>query len=125
MQNYKIEQISRKTEVSPRTQREYEKIGLKIDGEWCNGFGRRGVTDNWEAGMEITGVRIVDKEYQGKLYKNWEFISNEDRLAKLEAEVEKLKEILSGPKGHTGPTGEKISERTSEKVTDPIDDLPF
>ena len=109
MKTFKIEQISRKIEVSPRTKREYERLGLKIEGEWCNGFGKRGVTDNWESGMEIVGIRIVDRESNGKIYKNWEFVSLEERIAKLEADVERLMK-----KG--GDT---------EVKTDPIDDLPF
>lgn len=110
MEKFKIEQISRKTEVSAKTGREYEKIGLKINGEWCNGFGRKGVSDSWDSGMEITGIRITDKEYQGKLYKNWEFVSLDERVAKLEMEVDRLKKLA------TTEDGEK---------SDPIQDLPF
>lgn len=117
MTNYKIEQISRKTEVSPRTKREYEKIGLKINGEWCNGFGRKGVTDNWDSGMEITGIRIMDKEYEGKIYKNWELISPEERITALEVEMEKFKSLLLTPKI-------KVADNKEEE-TDPIEDLPF
>lgn len=114
MEKFKIEQISRKTEMSAKTGREYEKIGLKINGEWCNGFGRKGVSDTWDSGMEITGIRIIDKEYQGKLYKNWEFVSLDERIAKLEADVESLKRLAVN-----GDVTEK------KEKTDPIEDLPF
>ena len=112
MNIYKIEQISRKIEVSPKTNREYEKIGLKINGEWCSGFGKKGVTDNWDNGMEITGIEIIDKEYNGKIYKNWSFISLEERISKLEEEVDKLK------------VG-KIKDDHNYSKSDEINDLPF
>lgn len=112
MNTYRIEQISRKIEVSPKTKREYEKIGLKINGEWCNGFGKSGVTDKWDSGMEITGIVISDKEYNGKIYKNWSFVSLEERIAKLEEEVNKLK--ISG-----------IKDSHSGSKDSGINDLPF
>ena len=67
MERYKIEQISRKTEYSSRTKRDYERLGLKIDGEWYSGFGKKGVTDIWDVGMEITGIRFTEKESEGRV----------------------------------------------------------
>lgn len=90
MKTYKLDQVSRKVETSAKTGREFEKIGLKIDGEWYNGFGKKGVTDQWEAGMEVTGIVLGEKEYNGKMYKNWSLISLEDRISAVETRLDKL-----------------------------------
>ena len=34
METYKLQQVSRNIEISPKNGREYEKLGLKINGEW-------------------------------------------------------------------------------------------
>lgn len=83
MNKYTIEQISRKAMTSSKTGKEYESVGLKIDGEWYNGFGKKGVTDQWDSGMEITGIEL----YQNGNYKNWRLISLESRIDELEKRI--------------------------------------
>lgn len=90
MKTYKLDQVSRKVETSAKTGKEYERIGLKIEGEWYNGFGKQGVTDQWEAGMEITGISLGEEEYSGKMYKNWKLISLADRILLLEQRMDKI-----------------------------------
>lgn len=86
MKTYKLEQVSQKTDVSSKTGKEYTKVGIKIDGEWHNGFGKAGVTDKWQSGMEITGIEL----YENNGYHNWRFISPDDRITALEKRVEAL-----------------------------------
>ena len=86
MNTYTIEQISRKAMTSVKTGKEYESVGLKIDGEWYNGFGKKGVTDQWDSGMEINGIEL----YQNGNYKNWRLISLESRLEDVEKRLSAL-----------------------------------
>lgn len=90
MKTYKLDQVARKVETSAKTGREYERIGIKVEGEWYNGFGKKGVTDQWEAGMEVTGIVLGEDEYNGKTYKNWKLISLDDRMAEIERRLDKL-----------------------------------
>lgn len=86
MKSYKLEQVSSKTMTSKKTGKPFTSVGIKIGGEWYNGFGKEGVTDKWEEGMEITGIEL----YENNGYQNWRFVSVFDRLDDLEKRVEKL-----------------------------------
>jgi hypothetical protein len=86
MKSYKIEQVSSKQMTSKKTGRPFISVGLKIDGEWYNGFGKEGVTDKWEEGMELTGIEL----YENNGYQNWRFVSIYDRVDELEKRIEAL-----------------------------------
>jgi hypothetical protein len=86
MKSYKVEQVSSKTMTSKKTGKDFISVGLKIDGEWYNGFGKEGVTDKWEEGMELTGIEL----YENGDYKNWRFVSIYDRMDALEKRVDEL-----------------------------------
>jgi hypothetical protein len=86
MESYKLEQVSSKTMTSKKTGKDFESVGIKIDGEWYNGFGKPGVTDKWQEGMEITGIEL----YQNGDYKNWRFVRLEDRIDALEKRIAEL-----------------------------------
>lgn len=72
--------------TSAKTGKEFQSVGIKIDGEWYNGFGKKGVTDSWDTDMEITGIEL----YENGSYKNWKFVSMEERLSEIEKRLEKL-----------------------------------
>lgn len=86
MESYKLEQVSSKTMTSKKTGKDFESVGIKIGGEWYNGFGKSGVTDRWQEGMEITGIEL----YQNGDYKNWRFVRLEDRIDALEKRIAEL-----------------------------------
>ena len=92
MKTYTIEQLSRKMRTSATKKDrqgnplEFESIGLKIEGEWYNGFGKQGVTDQWDSGMEISGIEL----YQNGEYKNWKFVSIEERFSEIEERLTAL-----------------------------------
>lgn len=86
MKSYKLEQVSSKTLTSKKTGKDFESVGIKIDGEWYNGFGKPGVTDKWEEGMEVTGIELYEKDG----YKNFRILSVFDRMDALEKRVEAL-----------------------------------
>lgn len=86
MRSYKLEQVSSKTMTSKKTGKPFISVGIKIDGEWYNGFGKEGVTDKWQEGMEVTGIEL----YENNGYQNWRFVSIYDRIEDLEKRVEKL-----------------------------------
>lgn len=86
---YILEQVSNTPKVS-KSGKEYLSCGIKIDGVWYNGFGKPGVTTEWQEGQEITGIIL----YEDNGFKNWKFISTEERLSKIEAELAQLKEAM-------------------------------
>ena len=86
MKSYKLEQVSSKKMTSKNTGKDFISVGIKIDGEWYNGFEKKGVTDKWQEGMEVTGIEL----YENNGYQNWRFISIYDRMDDLEKRVEKL-----------------------------------
>lgn len=86
MKTYKLQQVSSKELTSAKTGKVFESVGIKIDGEWYNGFGKKGVTDQWQEGMEVTGVEL----YENGAYKNWRFVSYEQRFSEIEKRLEKL-----------------------------------
>ena len=90
METYKLQQVARKKETSAKTGKEYERVGIKINGEWYNGFGKQGVTDQWNTDVEVSGIVLYKEEYNGKEYNNWKLISPEERMTDLEKRVSKL-----------------------------------
>lgn len=123
MQTYKLDGISSKPKTS-KSGKEYISVGLNIQGEWYNGFGKQGVTDSWEKGMEITGIELVTTP-EG--YKNWKFISIESRLEALEQQVQTLNDFIM-----VGGAKKIEVDGPSESVTDDLfegdpdgQDLPF
>ena len=86
MKSYKLEQVSSKTLTSKKTGKDFESVGIKIDGEWYNGFGKPGVTDKWGEGIEVTGIELYEKDG----YKKFRILSDVDRMDALEKRVEAL-----------------------------------
>jgi hypothetical protein len=84
----KIDRISRNQKTS-RDGKPFESIGIQSGGEWYNGFGKAGVTDYWKEG-DVIDVEIEEKEFNGKVYKNFKLPTLTSRVDKLEERVAKL-----------------------------------
>ena len=95
MKTYKIEQISSKPKTTAGG-KDYISFGMQLDGELYGGFGKPGVTDQWQVGNEITGIELYEspKKDGTGVWKNWRFISPESRLAVLEKLVEEQAEKI-------------------------------
>lgn len=85
MESYKLEQVSSR-KMTSKSGKEFLSVGIKVNGEWYNGFGKPGVTDKWGEGMEVTGIELYEKDG----YKNFRILSVFDRMDALEKRVEAL-----------------------------------
>lgn len=97
MENVIIEQIKNEKKIGKKG--EYIFTGIKIDGEWYNGFGNAD-TLNWKAGDTVNILSLYEEEYNGTMMKKFKlpfvFYKLEDLLEKGKHVIEVEPHIKDG-----------------------------
>ncbi len=100
MKTYHITFIGRETKVSPKTNKPYERISLKVSeygNRFLSGFGSQ-VTQNWKMGddVELTVSEVANPK-GGMSYLNFEYAKPDslaDRVKRIEITVQQLEPMF-------------------------------
>jgi hypothetical protein len=92
----KIESKGKIEEKTGKNGKPYYTAGLKINGQWHNGFLNKDDIARYEKLTdEATGIELYSEEFNGKTYQKFKFINEKDaRLLALENAVKALQERL-------------------------------
>jgi hypothetical protein len=97
----KIESKGKIEEKTGKNGKPYYTAGLKINGQWHNGFLNKDDIARYEKLTDVaTGIELYSEEFNGKTYQKFKFINEKDaRLLALENAVKVLHERLDNLEG--------------------------
>ncbi len=91
-----LEEIKNELKTS-KNGKPYTACSIKVDNQWLNGFGGN-TTKAWAAGQTVK-IDTYEEEYNGKMYKKFKYLKEEDllkeRVEVLERRMDECAKVIA------------------------------